>query len=226
LGRRIKNLGPPGVGGEVIGVVRDLRARSLRRSPDPTVYVPLSQFYMPRMTILLEARDGDAAALQQPLARMVADLDPGLPLFRVRTLNEKVRLAMGQGRLLAWLVGVFAGLALLLAATGLYGVVSYATQMRTREFGIRLALGARTSDVRGLVLGHTARIAAWGLLAGIAAATLASRFVGALLYGVSPLDPASYLAAAALLGVSMLVAGALPARRATRVDPMTVLRSE
>jgi len=226
IGRRILNLGPPGVGGEVIGVVRDLRVRSLRREPDPTVYVPAAQFYMPRMTILLEASQGDAAALQKPLAAMVAELDPGLPLFHVRTLTEKLRLALGQGRLLAWLVGAFAGLALLLAATGLYGAVSFATQMRTREFGIRLALGAKRGDVRGLVLGHTARLAAAGAAAGLAIAVLTGRLVAALLYGVSPLDPVSYTAALAVLGAAVFAASALPARRATRVDPMTALRSE
>jgi putative ABC transport system permease protein len=206
-------------------VVRDVRARSLRREADPTVYVPLSQFYMPRMTLLLTT-EGDPAALQRPLSRAVAELDPSLPLFHVRTLNEKIGASMGQGRLIALLVGAFAGFGLLLSATGLYGVVSYATQARTREFGIRLALGAQAGSVRRLVLSRGARLAAFGLAAGLAAAAGASRLASEFLYGVTPLDPLSYLAAAATLGAAVLAASAAPARRAARVDPMRALRSE
>ena len=121
VGRRIMNLGPPGVGGEIIGVVKDVRFRSLRRAPDPTVYVPVSQSYTPRMMILLDAAAGvDPAALRKPLADAVGALDAELPLFHVRTLEEKLGLSLGQGRLLAWLVGAFAVLALVLVATGLY----------------------------------------------------------------------------------------------------------
>jgi putative ABC transport system permease protein len=225
VGRRIMNLGPPGVGGEIIGVVRDVRFRSLRRTPDPTVYVPLSQFYTPRMTILLDAAT-DAAALRKPLAEAVGALDAELPLFHVRTLEDKLGLSLGQGRLLAWLVAAFALLALLLAATGLYGVVSYATQARTREFGIRLALGAQPGSVRRLVLSRGARFALVGLAAGLAAAGATSRLAAPLLYGVSPLDPISYVLAAAILGAAVLAASAVPAERAARVDPMTALRSE
>ena len=225
VGRRIMNLGPPGVGGEVIGIVRDARFRSLRRTPDPTVYIPLSQNYMPRMTILLDTRIG-AEALRRPLAEAVGGLDRTLPLFHVRTLEEKLGLALGQGRLLAWLVGVFALLALALAATGLYGVVSYATQARTREFGIRFALGAAPGSVRRIVLSRGARLAAVGLVAGLAAALAASRLATPLLFGVSPVDPLSFAAAALLLAAAVLTASAVPAERAARVDPMTALRSE
>jgi predicted permease len=225
VGRRIMNLGPPGVGGEVIGVVRDVRTRSLRREADPTVYVPLAQFYMPRMTILLTT-DGDPAALRRPLSRVVAGLDPNLPLFHVRTLEEKIGASMGQGRLIALLVGAFAGLGLLLSATGLYGVVSYATQARTREFGIRLALGAQASNVRGLVLSRGASLAIFGLAAGLAAAAALSRLASQFLYGVTALDPLSYAAAAAILGAAVLIASAAPAGRAAKVDPIRALRSE
>jgi predicted permease len=224
VGRRIMNLGPPGVGGEVVGIVSDVRYRSLRRAPDPTVYVPMSQFYTPRMTVLLEAPNADG--LRKPLAEAVSALDAGLPLFHVRTLEEKLGLSLGQGRLLAWLVGTFAGLALLLSATGLYGVVSYATQARTREFSIRIALGAPAGSLRRLVLSRGARLALLGIAAGLAAAAAASRLADRLLYGVSPLDPWSFLAAAGILGAAVLAASALPAERAARVDPMAALKSE
>ena len=225
VGRRIMNLGPPGVGGEVIGVVRDVRFRSLRRAPDPTVFVPLAQFYMPRMTILLDAKT-DPAALARPLAAAVAGLDAGLPLFHVRTLPEKLSLSLGQSRLIAILVGAFGLLALLLSATGLYGVVSYATQARTREFGIRMALGARKGHVRKLVLRRGARLAMLGLGAGLLAAAAASRLAEQLLFGVSPLDPLSYAAAGIVLAAAVLAASTVPAERAARVAPMTALRTE
>ena len=227
VGRRIMNLGPPGVGGEIIGVVKDVRFRSLRRAPDPTIYVPVSQFYSPRMMLLLDSAAGvDPAALRKPLADAVGALDAELPLFHVRTLEDKLGLSLGQGRLLAWLVGAFAVLALVLAATGLYGVVSYATQARTREFGIRLALGAQAGSVRRLVLSRGVRFAAAGLAAGLAAAAALTRFAAPLLFGISPFDPASYLVAAAILGGAVLAASAVPAERAARVDPMTALRTE
>ena len=224
VGRRIMNLGPPGVGGEIIGIVRDVRFRSLRRAPDPTVYVPFTQFYVPRLTILLEGPN--AEALRKPLADAVAGLDAELPLFHVRTLEDKVGLSLGQSRLLAWLVAAFAALALALAVTGLYGVVSYATQARTREFGIRLALGARAGSVRRLVLSRGAQLAVVGLAGGLAVASAASRLAAPLLYGVSAFDPASYLIAAAILAAAILAASAIPAERAARVDPMKALRSE
>ena len=218
VGRRIMNLGPPGVGGEVIGVVRDMRVRSLRGAPEPTVYVPLTQFYMPRITILLDART-DPAGLVRPLTQAVAEIDPGLPLFHVSTLEEKLHLALGQSRLIALLVGAFGALALLLSATGLYGIVSYATQARTREFGIRMALGAQKANVRRLVLRRGARIAVVGLAAGLAVAAAASRLAAQLLFGISPLDPLSYTFAAAILAAAVLAASAVPAERAARVDP-------
>ena len=227
VGRRIMNLGPKGVGGEIVGVVRDVRFRSLRRTPDPTVYVPVSQFYMPRMTIVLDASgDAGAEALRKPLAEVVGGLDAELPLFHVRSLEQKLGLALGQGRLLAWLVGAFALLALTLAATGLYGVVSYATQARTREFGIRFALGAQAGSVRRLVLRRGGWLAAAGLAIGLAGAAAATRLAAPLLYDVSPLDPLSFAIASAILAAAILGASAVPAERAARVDPMKALRSE
>ncbi len=225
LGRRVKDIGPGSNGAEVIGVARDIRMRSLRDAAKPLLYVPMSQFYMPRMTILVRSA-GDAAALARPLVDAVAGLDAGLPLFHVRTLSDKLGVFLGTERLLAALVSAFGALALLLAGAGLYGVVSYASQMRSREFGIRMALGARAADVRGLVLGHTVRVALIGLAGGLGLAALASRLIEALLFRVSPLDPLSYFGAGALLFAAALAAGAVPALRATRVDPMTTLRSE
>jgi len=225
IGRRVRDIGPGDVGAEVIGVARDVRMRSLREPALPMLFVPLSQFYLPRMTVLLRS-NGEPGALARSVAHAVGQLDAGLPLFHVRTLSDKLGNSLGQERLLATLISTFGALALLLAASGLYGVVSYATQMRAREFGIRLALGARAADVRGIVLGHGARIAAIGLALGLATAALASRILTALLYGISPLDPVSYAGAAALLLATVLAASLLPARRACRVDPMTTLRSE
>lgn len=223
IGKRIRNFGSEGI--EVVGVARDIRSRSLRKPAAPTLFVPLEQFYLPRMTIL--ARTGaNPAAAAVTLASAVSDLDSQLPLFRVRTLSDQLGATLGQERLLALFASAFSALALLLAAAGLYGVIAYATQARTREFGIRTALGARPADVRRLVLEQGARIWLPALCLGLGLAALGGRLLSRLLFGVTPLDPLSYAAAALILATAVFVAAAIPAHRATRVNPMDALKSD
>jgi putative ABC transport system permease protein len=225
VGRRVKDIGPEGVGAEVIGVAADMRTRNLREPAAPTVYTPLSQFYMPRMSVVGWA-SGSTAAASRAIEEAAAALDANLPLFRARTLEEQVAGTLGDERLLAELSGGFAGLALLIAAAGLYGVLSSAAQARTKEFGIRVALGAQPADIRRIVFGHGARLALYGLAAGLAVAALSGRFLSHLLFGVAPLDPLSFGAAAAVLATAAWAAGAGPARQAVRANPVESLQSE
>jgi ABC-type antimicrobial peptide transport system permease subunit len=149
-----------------------------------------------------------------------------VPLYRARTLEDQLALSLGQERMIAGLLLAFAVLALVLAAVGLYGVISYTTQIRTHEFGVRLALGALPADLLRLVMGQGARLAVVGLAIGLAAAGAASRVLSSLLFGVSPTDALTFACIAGLLMFVALAASGLPARRAARLDPMRTLRCE
>jgi len=158
--------------------------------------------------------------------RIVAELEPETPVFDARTMEEHVFAANSAARFSTVLLGVFAGLALALAVVGIDGVFSYAVAARTREFGIRIASGARAGDILKLVIGDGAVLCAAGLAAGLPAALAATRALGSLSYDVQPGDAATYFAAAALLVAAALAACLLPAWRATRVDPVVALRCE
>jgi ABC-type antimicrobial peptide transport system permease subunit len=153
-------------------------------------------------------------------------MDPEVPIYQVRTLEEIARRRLGMGRFAQSLFGVFAALALLLGAVGIYGVMSFAVSRRAREFGVRLALGASRGSVLRLVLGQGARLTIPGVFVGLAAAMASARLLESVLFEVSPLDPLTYLAVALVLGVVSLGASYLPAYRATRLDPVTSLREE
>ncbi len=213
------------VGAEVIGIVSDVRYRAIETAAMPDVYVPLAQSYQSRMRLFV--RTGlDPAALAPAVADQIRDLDPNLPLSEVKTMDERVRDAMWRTRIGAWVLALFAALALLLTAIGIFGVMAQAVAQRTPEIGIRMALGAGANDVMALVLGRAAVLTVVGVAIGTACALAVTRFLGALLYGVEPGDPATLASVATLLGVIALVAGYIPARRATRVDAMEALRAE
>ena len=177
------------------------------------------------MTIVARTSLEPNAALRQ-ITEVVATLDPDLPLIRPGRLADKMSVALARERLLAILLSAFAVLAAVLSAAGLYAVVSYRMQTRTREWGIRLAIGARPESVLWLAQRQSTVLALAGLCVGLAAATFASRFVATLLYGIQPLDPLAFGGAAVLLGVVVVVAAYVPARRATRIDPTVALRGE
>jgi ABC-type antimicrobial peptide transport system permease subunit len=158
--------------------------------------------------------------------RELQSVDTTLPVYGVRSLSEMVTASVAQQRFSAQLVGAFAGLAMLIAAIGIYGVVAYAVGQRTREIGIRMALGARRSEVLRLVLWGGMQPIVIGILVGIAAALALSRLMERLLYGVTATDPAVYVAAPLVLIVAAVAASCIPALRATRVDPLDALRSE
>ena len=213
---------PPSV---VVGVVGTAKYRSLREDPRPALAVPVQQMYSEAMTIVVRTPMEPSAAIRQ-MAEVVATLDPGLPLIRARTLASKLSFALARERLLAILLVAFAGLAAALSAAGLYAVVSYRMQSRTREWGIRIAIGARPQNVLWLAQRQSTVLALIGLGIGLAGAAAATRFVKSLLFGVKPVDVWTYAVAAVTLGVVVALAAYLPARRATRIDPTIALRAD
>ncbi|HLU38256.1 MAG TPA: ABC transporter permease [Planctomycetota bacterium] len=223
LGKRIRYDGERFA--EVVGVARDGKYRSLTEEPRPYVWIPFAQQYRADMTVHIRTA-GDPLALAAAVRAQVRALDPDLPITGLKALEEHFGLALLPQRAGASLLGSFGVLGLLLAAVGLYGVVAYGVGQRTREIGIRMALGARTDDVTRLVVRQGAALGATGLAIGVALAAGAARLITGLLYGVRPLDPVTFAAVALVLGGTVLAASWLPARRAARVDPMAALRGE
>jgi len=216
---------------EVIGVVRDSPYSNLRGEPPPVIFRTFLQTNSGRgqMVLHVRLRQADAAAVHA-IRESVQRLDPNLPLFEVRTLAEEMDGAMVRERLMAALAGFFGAVALTLACVGLYGLVSFAVVRRNREFGIRMALGAKGKDVAGMVTREVVLLLAIGLAIGtpmaFAIARLASSRISDLLFGVTPADPVSLAIAAAMLMAVALAAGFVPAWRASRIEPTAVLRSE
>jgi len=170
--------------------------------------------------------EGDPNAVMRPVRRTVAELDPGEVIYAVETLNDVLSGSLAARRLTMILLGVFALLALVLACVGIYGVISYLVGERTREIGVRIALGARRSDVLRLILGQGAKMALVGVALGIAVALVLTRLIRNQLYGVSAHDPLTFAAVAFALVLVALAACYIPARRAMQVDPMVALRNE
>ncbi len=209
---------------EVIGVVRDGPFRSYRSKPEPTVYVPLAQWYQPRMT--LEVRSAAGAAIAPAIRREIAAIDKNVAWPQVVTLKERFDAALARERVMARALGSLGLLALLLAALGVYGVLSYSVVQRTREIGIRVALGARPMAIATMILRQMLLLVAAGLACGAVAALVLARTVRALLFGVEPSDPAPIAMALGVLVVTAAIASWIPARRAARADPLASLRRE
>jgi putative ABC transport system permease protein len=228
IGRRM-TLGQGGFdkgnGAEVIGIVNDTRYRSVDVAPRSDAYVPLLQSWRPAGTLFVRT-SLDLAALTPMLRKEIAALDADLPVSRIKTMGNRFGDATWRTRLSADLLGLFAALALLLAAVGLYGVMAQAVEQRTREIGVRIALGAERRNIFALVIGRAFAIAVGGIAVGIGLSLMSMRFLDALLYGVKPNDPATLGVLAAVLLIVSLLASYVPARRATRVDPLTSLRAE
>jgi putative ABC transport system permease protein len=210
---------------EVIGVVGDVRQNGLGRAPGGAIYVPISRF--PRATLKIFLRSAQEPATLAGMARAaIRDLDPEQPISEIATLTQVVADTVARPRLLTLLLLVFGAVALALAALGVYGVLSFAVSQRTREIGIRMALGARTQDILRLVVGEGAILSALGAALALPAALAAGRLVQSLLYEVRPADPTVLAAASVFLVLVGVVAASLPARRAAGISPMEALRNE
>lgn len=213
---------------EVVGVVGDVRFRDLARDPTPTIYFPYTQRpfrIVHGARVVVESSSGDPGVLVPSLRRALRAADPDVPV-RIRPLEETVRESVGEQRFVMGVLGGFSLTALILAAVGIFGVVSYDVTRRTREMGIRLALGAAPGGVRRMVVRGAMGTVAMGLLAGTVGALLLSRALRSLLYEVSPADPLALAGALALLAVAAFLASWIPARQGTRVDPMVSMQSE
>jgi predicted permease len=212
----------------IIGIVADVKRLSLREDPPPEMYVPYNQKVWPSlltMDVILRTRV-DPVSLTENVRGALRSVDPDLPLAKVATLNALVDDSMTLPRFAMLVLGSFAGLALLLASVGMYGVISYFVGQRTQEIGVRVALGAQRRNVFGMVLSQGARLAAEGIALGLLAAFAATRMMVGFLYGVQPIDLLTFAALPFLLLAIALLACYLPARRAMRVDPMVALRHE
>jgi putative ABC transport system permease protein len=177
------------------------------------------------MTLVLRT-SGEPAALANAVRQRVRAVDPDQPVARIETMSAAVARSLGTTRLSTILFGLFGVVGLVLAAVGIYGVISYGVLQRTREFGLRMALGARPSDVRGMVVRQAAVLTALGVGIGLVCALVGTRLMRTLLFSVTPADPLSYVVVVVVLGGVALLASYLPARRATRVDPVIALRNE
>jgi predicted permease len=206
----------------IVGIVATVHHDALDVEPRGTLYLPLAQRPTASAFAVVHA-DGDALALLPPIRAAVAAIDPALPIYDVRPLDDRLAASLGRRRAATWLVGLFAALALVLVAVGVYGVMSYDVSQRAREIGIRLALGADRSAVMRMVVGGGVRIASGGIAAGAFLALAAARLIAALLFGVSAADPSTYVGLAAFLLATAAAAAYLPARRAARINPRALM---
>jgi predicted permease len=228
IGRRVRQPGygiEPTIDREIVGYVKDAVYRSLREPVPPTLYVPYRQHVSPpsSMSVSVRASGGSAALLTKSLAAALTPVHGDIAIT-FRPLSDQVNSALTQERIVAMLSGFFGALALLLSALGLYGVTSYAVSRRRTEIGIRMALGAAPAGVIRLVLRRVVMLVGLGVVLGTAVSLWAAHLVSTLLFGLQPGDPMTLAGAVAVLGAIGAIAGWLPARRASRIDPARVLR--
>jgi putative ABC transport system permease protein len=226
LGRRIEVTDSEGKKTcTIVGVVAHVRyTRPNNWQRDFQAYFPVAQ-YNSNYQVLLLRSSGDSGSLTSSIRKLVASVDPDLPVTRIETLDDVINKLYASERISTFVVVLFSAAALFLSAVGLYAVLAYAVGQRTREIGIRIAVGARSTNILQLVIRRGLKLAGIGLLIGVVAALALSRLMGSLLYGVSPNDPLSLIIAILVLGLAALLACLLPALRATRIDPITALRA-
>ena len=225
VGKRVSFGDATGPFMEIVGVARDGKYFNIAEEPRTFIWTPLTQDYN-SSGLLLVRTNGNPDPLFAAVRSQVQALDPNLPLFDVKTLTEHMQLALFAPRVAATVLGVFGLVALLLSAIGIYGITSYAVSQRTHEIGIRMALGAQLGDVLRLVLNHGLKLTLIGAAIGLIGAYLTTRAITAVLYGVSATDPLTFISVSVLLIGVALLACYVPARRATKVDPLIALRNE
>ncbi|HEY6391862.1 MAG TPA: ABC transporter permease [Bryobacteraceae bacterium] len=224
LGKQLS--GPDGGAYTIVGVVGGIKDNDLSARPASTIYYAGLQAPFRAITFVMRTAGGDPLSLLSAVRREVQALDRNLPIYRPATMEERLSDSLARTRFSTTLLSVFAGLALLLASIGIYGVISYTVSQRAREIGIRMALGARPGDAVRLIVRQGAAPVAVGIAAGFVGSLIATRALSTLLFGVSATDPLTFLVLSLFLAVVAFVASYLPARKATKVDPMTALRYE
>jgi hypothetical protein len=225
VGRSIVWSEPGGTEMRVVGTVADVRDLTFPYDPEPAIYLPHRMAAWPTMTLMVRT-DGDATEVARQVRQAIWAVDDALPVPEMSVMAETLNGALARPRLNLILLGVFALSALLLAAVGLYGITAFAVASRSREIGVRLALGAQGRGVMALILSHGLKLAALGLVLGLAGASLLTRFMENLLFGVEPLNAPTFFGVAMVLAGVTLAAAYVPARRALGVDPASSLQAE
>ena len=212
----------------IIGLVRDIQHFEIdpQDEDQANAYVPYPYGATPNTGVTIRVAAGDPAAITAAVREEVRRIDSGIPLFNVRSMTEVKRLGSWQFGMFGWLFATFGAVALLLAATGVYGLLAYAVSQRTQEIGVRVALGAARSDVIRLVVSQGLRLATIGILIGVVASLGVTQVVASLLYNITPTDPVTFIGASLFLLAIAALASYVPTRRATAVDPLIALRSE
>jgi predicted permease len=210
---------------EVVGVVAEVRQHALDRSPIPAVYIPYAQDSWAFYTVAVHG-GANAASLVAPIEREIHAVDADQAVYNVRTMDEVVARSLAARRFMLTLISLFSTIALILAAVGVYGVIAYGVAQRTREMGVRIALGALPLDVVRLVVGDGMLMAGAGVVAGLTGAIFLAPVLQKMLFAVEPRDPATFIAVGGMVVAVALLASWIPARRAARVDPMEALREE
>jgi predicted permease len=226
LGKRLSARGDKGPWLTVVGVAREVMLGGPTEAQRSVIYLPQLQYPGTKTLTVLVRTSSDPGPLAEALRRAIRDMDANLPLYDVRTLAEYRRMKLSDRMNGASILGGFGTLALLLASIGVYGVMAFSVIQRTKEIGIRVALGAQRRDVVSLFVGRGMRLILVGVVIGMALSLALSRLLQGMLFGLTPTDGATFFGVAALLGAVALLASWLPARRAARVDPMTALRYE
>ena len=225
IGQRISFEWDGTVSGEIVGIVGNVREMGPKQAPSPAIYRTYAQMPMPQMTLVIRA-SRDPLALASSTAAAVREIDPNQPVAEVRTMERVLSNTVAMPRLILYVLGGFAGVALLLAALGLYGIVSYSVTQRRREIGVRVALGAQRGDVLRPILREGMLLTAFGLVLGFAASFASTKVMQSLLFEVEASDPITLVGVALFLSVTALAASYVPARRATRLNPVVALRMD
>jgi putative ABC transport system permease protein len=226
IGKRVGFGCEEGLCRTIVGVVGNVKQESITADVAPEIYLPFSQMTMNGMTLFLRTNTGNPTDLARALRSEVLAIDKNQPVFDVKTLNQRVVETIAASRSLMFLFSGFALLAMVLAAVGIYGIISYSVSQRTREIGIRMALGARATDVLRMVLKSGMMLVLTGIVIGVAGAMALTRFLATLLFGVTPTDTLTFVVVSVVLVTIALLACLVPARRATKVDPLEALRYE